>query len=70
MSLLLIFACGKKDDRKVVDIAVSGYAAPYFKVIVAGAEEEAKKQNVKLKILDAQWNDQTQAGQVEALLLF
>ncbi len=66
--VVLISACGKKDDRKVIGIAVSGYAAPFFKVVVAGAEEEAKKQNVKLKILDAQWNDQTQAGQIEALI--
>jgi len=65
------FANGSKessDSTKVIGISVSGYAAPYFKALITAAEAEAAKQNVKLKVLDAEWNTQTQASQIENLI--
>lgn len=58
-------ADGKK---KVIGISVSGFAAPYFKALIAAAEEEAKAQNVELKVLDAEWDSQKQASQIESLI--
>ncbi len=55
-------------QKKVIGIAVSGFAAPYFKALIAAAEEEAQKQNVVLKVLDAEWDSQKQASQVESLI--
>lgn len=54
--------------KKTIGISVSGFAAPYFKALIAAAEEEAKKQNVELKVLDAEWDSQKQASQVESLI--
>jgi ribose transport system substrate-binding protein len=54
--------------KKIIGISVSGFAAPYFKALIASAEEEAKKQNVELKVLDAEWDTQKQASQVESLI--
>ncbi len=54
--------------KYVIGISVSGFQAPYFKALIAAAEEEAKKQNVELKVLDAEWDAQKQASQVESLI--
>ncbi|HHW00486.1 MAG TPA: sugar ABC transporter substrate-binding protein [Clostridiaceae bacterium] len=56
------------DGKIVIGLSISGFAAPYFKAMVAAAEEEAKKQNVELKVLDAEWDTQKQASQVESLI--
>jgi len=56
------------DGKIVIGLSISGFAAPYFKAMVAAAEEEAKKQNVELRVLDAEWDTQKQASQVESLI--
>ena len=40
--------------KKVIGISVSGFSAPYFKALISAAQEEGKKQNVELKILDGE----------------
>ncbi len=69
----LLAGCGAKTDeaseeKKVIGLSVSGFAAPYFKALVAAAEIEAEKQGVILKVLDAEWDTQKQASQVESLI--
>ena len=59
---------GDPAKKYVIGISVSGFQAPYFKALIAAAEEEAKKQGVELKILDAEWDAQKQASQVESLI--
>jgi ribose transport system substrate-binding protein len=54
--------------KKVIGISVSGFSAPYFKALIAAAEEEGKKQNVELKIMDGEFDTQKQASQVENLI--
>jgi len=57
---------GKK--RPVVAISISGFQAPYFKAMVDAMQAEAKVQNVELRVLDAEWDAQKQASQVESLI--
>ncbi len=56
------------NDKPVIGISVSGFAAPYFKALIAAAEMEAEAQGVELKVLDAEWDSQKQATQVESLI--
>lgn len=55
-------------EKILVGVSISGFAAPYFKAMVTAMEEEAAKSNVELKVLDAEWDAQKQASQVESLI--
>ncbi|HCT92715.1 MAG TPA: hypothetical protein DF613_15250 [Lachnospiraceae bacterium] len=56
-------------DKYVIGVSISGYQAPYFVAMVDVMEAKAKEMgNVELKILDAEWDTQKQASQVESLI--
>ena len=67
--MMFSFATAEASDKKpVIGISVSGFQAPYFKAVIAAAEEEATVQNVELRVLDAEWDAQKQASQIESLI--
>jgi ABC-type sugar transport system substrate-binding protein len=54
--------------KPIIGISISGFQAPYFKAMVDASEQEAKARNVELRVLDAEWDPQKQASQVESLI--
>jgi ABC-type sugar transport system substrate-binding protein len=54
--------------KPVIGISVSGFQAPYFKALIDAAEQEARVRNVELRVLDAEWDAQKQASQIESLI--
>jgi len=54
--------------KPVIGISISGFSAPYFKAMIDASEKEAKTRNVELRVLDAEFDPQKQASQVESLI--
>ena len=66
-----LFAGGRAQSgtkRPVIGISISGFQAPYFKAMIDASEAEAKVRNVELRVLDAEWDAQKQASQIESLI--
>lgn len=56
-------------EKYVVGVSISGYQAPYFVAMVDAMEKKAEEMgNVELKVLDAEWDTQKQASQIESLI--
>lgn len=56
-------------DKVVIGVSISGYQAPYFVAMVEAMENKAAEMgNVELKVLDAEWDTQKQASQIESLI--
>lgn len=56
------------DNQKTIGVLIAGQDAPYLASYVKGLKQEAKKHNVKLTILDAQWKVDKQAFQMQNLI--
>lgn len=62
-------AADTTSDKYVIGVSISGYQAPYFVAMVAAMEDKAAEMgNVELKVLDAEWDTQKQASQIESLI--
>lgn len=71
VSLILVMsvAFAEKTYDYTIGVSISGFSAPYFVAMTAAMDEKLKDYpGLELKILDAEWDVQKQASQIESLI--
>lgn len=71
LALTLVLGAGLAEEEYnfTVGVSIAGFSAPYFVAMTATMEEVAKDYpGLELKFLDAEWDIQKQASQVESLI--